>query len=158
MGLRGQLAEASKRRAAEARALEKRLAAQKEGRDLPLERIAVVGACASGKSALVDALRENGFNARAIAQEHSQVPTMWLMSNPSHLIYLEVDLENIKRRRQISWGQAYLDEEYRRLAHARQNADLIIDTNNTTLDAVVEKAIQFLQNALYKPEDANNGS
>jgi deoxyadenosine/deoxycytidine kinase len=120
---------------------------------LPVERIAVVGACASGKSALVNALRENGFNARAVAQEHSQVPTMWLMSNPSHLIFLDVDLENIKKRRQISWGQTYLDEENRRLANARQNADLVINTNNVHLEQVIEHAVDFLAKTLRQNED-----
>lgn len=148
MGLRGQLAEASKRNAAEARARERMLAAQKEGRIVPMERIAVVGPCAAGKSALVNALRDNGFNARAVAQEHSQVPTMWLMSNPSHLIFLEVNLENIKQRRQISWGEDYLAEEYRRLDNARQNADLIIDTNSLNLNQVIAQAVAFLSEQL----------
>jgi len=37
-------------------------------------RIAVVGPCGAGKSILADALRENGYDARQIAQEHSFFP------------------------------------------------------------------------------------
>jgi len=39
--------------------------------------IAVVGPCASGKTRLVQALRERGYNAREVAQNYSHVPTMW---------------------------------------------------------------------------------
>lgn len=148
MALRGQLAEASKRRAAEARELNRRLEAQRDGIEMPVERIVVVGPCASGKSAVVDILRDQGFNVRAVAQEHSHVPTMWLMSNPSHLIFLDVNLENICQRRRISWGEDYLAEEMRRLAHAREHADIIIDTNDLTLPEVVERASEFLSKTL----------
>ena len=39
--------------------------------------IAIVGVCASGKSTLAKALRERGYNARQVLQEHSYVPYMW---------------------------------------------------------------------------------
>jgi len=145
--MRGQLEEARRRREAEARELERRLhlSEQGDGSDVSLQRIVVVGPCASGKSALVNLLREQGFNAHAAAQEHSYVPTMWLMTNPSHLIYLDVSMPIIKKRRQVSWGEQYLEEENRRLAHAYKHADIIIDTNNLSVKQVAQCALEFLK-------------
>lgn len=145
--MRGQLEEARKRREAEAREHQRReeLRQAGNGQEVPHQRIVVVGPCASGKSLLVEALRERGYNARAAAQEHSYVPTMWMMSNPSHLIYLDADLSSICQRRRVSWGQAYLDEENQRLAHARESADIVIDTASLGPTQVVETALDFLQ-------------
>ena len=145
--MRGQLEEARKRREAEKRELDRRLHLSRaaNGAEVPLRRIVVVGPCASGKSLLVNTLREHGYNAHASAQEHSYVPTMWMMTNPSHLIYLDVDLPSILQRRRVAWGQAYLDEENVRLANARQSADLIIDTAGLAPEEVIKKAMQFLK-------------
>ena len=53
--------------------------------------IGVVGPCAAGKTTLVAALREMGYNVRHIAQEHSYVPYMWQrLAKPDLLIYLDV--------------------------------------------------------------------
>lgn len=144
--MRGQLEEARKRREAEARELSRRRTLSPDGdvRSVPEQRIVVVGPCASGKSLLVEALRERGYNAHAAAQEHSYVQTMWMMTNPSHLIYLDADMATIRGRRPVSWGQAYLDEENDRLAHARQSADIIISTNELTSGEVVAQALDFL--------------
>ena len=148
--LRGQLAEARKRREAEAREHERRLRLSKNGdlKQVPHQRIVIVGPCASGKSVLVEALRERGYNAHASAQEHSYVQTMWKMTKPSHLIYLDADLTAIHQRRRVSWGQDYLDEENQRLAHARENADLIIDTAKLTPVEVADRALEFLESSV----------
>ena len=145
--MRGQLEEARKRREAENRELKRRLQLSPNGdlTGVPYQRIVVVGPCASGKSMLVEALRDHGFNAHAAAQEHSYVKTMWQMTKPSHLIYLDVDLPNIRQRRRISWGEEYLSEENEKLAHARQNADLIISTNDREPVQVVQQALDFLK-------------
>jgi hypothetical protein len=155
--MRGQLEEARKRREAENREHNRRLKVSVNGdlSSVPHQRIVIVGPCASGKSMLSEALREQGYNAYATAQEHSYVQTMWQMTRPSHLIYLDVDLPNIKQRRKIPWGQEYLTEENERLAHARQNADLIISTNDWEPDQVVQQALDFLKVQNY---DSNLGS
>src|SRR5438105_649611 len=103
--MRGQLEEARKRREAEARERDRqlRLQATNQGQVIPHQRIVVVGPCASGKSLLVEALRNHGYNALASAQEHSYVQAMWMMTNPSHLIYLDVDMPTIRQRRAVSW-------------------------------------------------------
>ncbi len=152
--MRGQLEEARKRREAEARevARQKRLSETAGSRAVPVQRIVVVGPCASGKSLLVEALRQYGYNAHSSAQEHSYVKTMWTMTKPSHLIYLDVDLGTIKSRRTIAWGQAYLDEENQRLAHARQSADIVISTNGLSPGQVLRQAVDFLEVTLGNPQ------
>ncbi len=145
--LRGQLEEARKRREVEQREQERVLAATANGVEVARQRILVVGPCASGKSALVEALRQHGYNAHSAAQEHSHVKTMWLMNNPTHLIFLEVNMENIRQRRSVSWGEDYLEEENRRLAHAREHADIIIDTNRIPLPEVITEAVDYLKSA-----------
>ncbi|MDB5081199.1 MAG: hypothetical protein JWP00_3123 [Chloroflexi bacterium] len=155
--MRGQLEEARKRREAETREHKRRLNVSTNGDlgSVPHQRIVVVGPCASGKSMLVEALREQGYNAHAAAQEHSYVKTMWQMTRPSHLIYLDVDLPTIRQRRKISWGEEYLDEENERLAHARQNADLLISTSGRSPDQVLQQALEFLESQNY---DSKSGS
>ncbi|MEI7557018.1 hypothetical protein [Candidatus Chlorohelix sp.] len=147
--LRGQLEEARRRREVEQREFERQQTALREG-DIARgtrQRILIVGPCASGKSLLVEALRQQGYNAHSAAQEHSHVKAMWLMNKPSHLIYLEVGIEAIKRRRSISWGAEFLQDENLRLAHARAHADCIINTNNLTPEQVAAHAITFLREA-----------
>jgi RNase adaptor protein for sRNA GlmZ degradation len=149
---RGQLEEQRKRLQAEARELERRkeLSDNGDGIGVPVQRIVVVGPCASGKTMLANKLRELGYNARSAAQEHSYVPTMWRMSQPSHLIYLDVSMDAIRQRRKVSWGQPYLDDENERLAHAREHADIVIDTDNLTAQEVVNAALQSLEKTSTK--------
>jgi len=116
--------------------------------DKPL-RIAVVGVCASGKSALVKALRQAGHDARHVAQEHSYVPYMWQrIARPDLLIYLDVDFDTLtRRRRQLRFGPAELAEQVRRLAHARAHCDLYLDTSSLNMDEVRTAVFSFLQNS-----------
>ena len=109
-------------------------------------RIAVVGACASGKSTLVSSLLSEGYVARHVAQDHSFVPDMWQrISQPDILIYLDVDYETIKARRPTTiYRPRDLGEQERRLAHARASCDLLIDTNPLTPAEVLRKALSFL--------------
>ena len=110
-------------------------------------RVAVVGACSSGKSTLVSTLRDVGFDARHVAQEHSFVPTMWKeISKPDVLIYLEVDLDNLIARWPNAHFQAHdLLEQNRRLAHARAHCDLYLNTNQLNSDEVKEGALTYLE-------------
>ena len=107
--------------------------------------IAVVGPCASGKSQLVQALRERGYNAHEILQEHSYAPAMWQRINrPDVLIYLDVS-EAVARQRCPSDAPAdWWDTLAQRLRHARQHADLAIDTDALTIQQVVERTLTFL--------------
>ncbi len=110
-------------------------------------RVAVVGACASGKSVLVNALRQAGYEARHVAQEHSYVPAMWQrVSRPDVLIYLDADYETIMSRRpSFSFMPADLAEQNRRLAHARAHCDLLVDTSDLTPAEIQERCLSFLE-------------
>jgi hypothetical protein len=116
---------------------------QVEQEESPL--IAVVGPCASGKSLLVQALRAQGYNAREVAQEHSHVPTMWQrVTRPSLLIYLDVSWEVACQRRPMDAKADWWVELERRLHHARQHADVYIQTDGLTPREVLEEALVFL--------------
>jgi cytidylate kinase len=116
---------------------------QAENRNRPL--IAVVGPCASGKSLLVQALRERGYNAREVAQEHSHVPAMWQrITHPDLLIYLDTSWEVAHQRRPTDAGADWWDELARRLRHARQHADLYIHTDALTPQQVLDRVQAFL--------------
>lgn len=119
--------------------------AEEDGNPL---RVAVVGACASGKTTLVDALREAGYQARHVAQEHSYVPYMWQrFTRPNVLIYLDVAYDNILERRPgFNFKPDDLEKQNTRLAHARQNCDLYLDTSNMTRAEVRQKTLAFLEN------------
>jgi deoxyadenosine/deoxycytidine kinase len=104
-----------------------------------------VGPCAAGKSTLVQALRARGYNAREVVQEHSFVPTMWQrITQPDLLIYLDVSAEVALQRRPIDAGPEWWDEMARRLHHAREHADLAIDTDDLTPLQVLDQALDFV--------------
>ena len=110
-------------------------------------KVAVVGACASGKSTLVTALRQEGYEARHVAQEHSYVPSMWQrISQPDVLVYLDVDFQTIKSRRpHLNFKPEHLAEQNRRLAHARQSCHLYLDTRDLSPKIVRDRTLSFLQ-------------
>jgi len=107
--------------------------------------IAVVGPCASGKSLLVQALRERGYNVREVAQEHSYVPTMWQrITQPDLLVYLDVSWEIACQRRPTDARPDWWAELTRRLHHARQHANLYIHTDGLTSQEVLNRTLAFL--------------
>lgn len=109
--------------------------------------IGVVGPCAAGKTTLVGKLRKLGYTVRHIAQEHSYVPTMWKkIANPDVLIYLDVNYQNTLLRKKLNWTLDEYQEQLRRLSHARDHADLIIDTNPLTEEEVFLRVITFIEN------------
>lgn len=122
------------------------------GKKEPL--VAVVGPCASGKSSLVHALRERGYNAREVAQEHSHVPAMWkLITQPDLLIYLDVSWPVACQRRRTDAKEDWWVELARRLSHARQHADVCIDTDRLAPEEVAETAVVFLERVAPQTEE-----
>jgi hypothetical protein len=108
--------------------------------------IGVVGPCGSGKSTLIAGLEVHGYRCRHIAQEHSYVPRMWqVTSKPDLLIFLHSSFENSTSRRRLNWQLADYEEQGRRLAHARQHADLVIDTDALSPAQVLTQALSFLE-------------
>jgi broad-specificity NMP kinase len=108
-------------------------------------KIGIVGPCAAGKTALAKRLCALGYDAHDIAQEHSLVPTMWHeLTQPDVLIYLDASLDTIRRRLDVNWERAYVDELLARVADARNHADLSLDTSNLSEAQVVERVMKFL--------------
>ena len=107
--------------------------------------VGVVGPCTSGKSTLVDALKEYGVNARHIAQEHSASPYMWhKVTQPDVLIYLDVTLQVATERRPGLTNPGWLDKQRVRLAHAYQHADLYIMTADKSPSQIRDEVLTFL--------------
>ena len=108
--------------------------------------VGVVGPCGSGKSTLVAGLAKYGYTCRHIAQEHSYVQAMWQkITRPDVLIYLHASFDVSSARRKLDWQKNDHDEQLRRLDHARQNANLWIDTDRITPEQVLQKALAYLK-------------
>jgi hypothetical protein len=123
--------------------MQRRLARQR----LPIAaapRVVVVGHCASGKSTLVANLRSDGIDAVASAQEHSEIAELWKRSNADVLIYLDVDLETVRRRRSPEWPAMIYALQEARLRSAREAADLVIDTARHRADEVFTRTRAFV--------------
>ena len=112
---------------------------------LGAKNIAVVGPCASGKTTLVEALRQAGVNARQIGQEHSYVPAMWQKINrPDLLIFLNASFETCSQRKNLNWAPADHAEQMHRLRHAREHCDIMIETDDKNEKEVLQNALQAL--------------
>jgi len=109
--------------------------------------VKVAGVSAAGKTTLVAALRQLGYNARPVAQEHSEVPDMWQRIRPPRwLLFLDADLPaQGARRPDVNWSEPWRRTELERLEHARGHADLLIDTSSLTADGVLRQAVRFLR-------------
>jgi hypothetical protein len=103
-------------------------------------RVVVVGHCGSGKSTLVARLRERGIDAVTSAQEHSIVSDLWRRRGADLLIYLDIDLDGIRRRRGKHWPESIYRVQETRLAGAREAADLVINTGQENLDQTMSAA------------------
>jgi hypothetical protein len=110
-----------------------------------MQKIGVVGPCAAGKTTLISGLKQCGIDARHIAQEHSYVPDMWQrLTNPDILIYLDISYVLTLQRRKMDWTEPEYIEQVHRLRHARQHADLYIDTDNMSTQQVLQAVLDFL--------------
>lgn len=108
--------------------------------------IGIVGPCGAGKTTLANGLKTHGFEARAIAQEHSYVPDMWQrLTRPSLLIFLQASHAVGAQRRQMNWTEAEWQEQQRRLSHARRHAHFYLDTDAFTIEQVLQKVLDFLE-------------
>ena len=107
--------------------------------------IGVVGPCAAGKSTLIKNLEKFGIQAKHIAQEHSYVQEMWLkISKPDILIYLNVSYDRSIVRRKQYWTLEDYNQQVTRLKHAREKATIYIDTDDLTIDEVLQSALTGL--------------
>jgi deoxyadenosine/deoxycytidine kinase len=107
--------------------------------------IGVVGPCTAGKSTLIAGLRQQGYQVRHIAQEHSFAPEMWQkITHPDILIYLDVSYPVSLTRRSLNWSPKEYEAQQFRLRHARQNADLYLHTDPLTIPQVLETVLSFI--------------
>lgn len=118
-----------------------------ENRKRPADLIiGVVGPCCAGKSTLVTRLIQRGYTVRHIAQEHSFVPRMWqVIGKAELLIFLDVSFEVAQHRRWMDWKLADLEEQQRRLRHAREHCDLYLQTDVLSADQVLERVLSVLE-------------
>lgn len=114
-------------------------------------RIAVVGVCASGKSTLVNGLKQLGYEAYAVAQEHSSVPYLWNRRQPSFVVCLDARYETVRRRRPVSFGPERLAEQRERLRHAREHCDFFLATDPYTIEEVRARVVAAIE-ARLSPE------
>lgn len=108
--------------------------------------IGLVGPCGSGKSTLAGRLRARGYRVKHIAQEHSFAKDMWKrIANPDVLVFLDASYLVTNARRDLGWTESDYREQHRRLAHARQHADLYIFTDALSVENVEKKIVEFLE-------------
>lgn len=71
---------------------------------------------------------------------------MWQrITNPDLLIFLQVSYAVSQGRRPLNWTEADYAEQQRRLSHAREHADLYLDTDNLGVKEVLELVLAFVK-------------
>jgi GTPase SAR1 family protein len=125
-------------------------------------KIIIVGACASGKSTLVERLRGLGYDAAVCAQEHSEIQNLWRRTEPDIVVYLDVDLSTIRARRGEEWPQTIYETQLRRLQAARAGADVIVDSVRMNQDAVLARVLAAVEDrvssSVKSDSDGGDGS
>jgi thymidylate kinase len=108
--------------------------------------IGVVGPCSAGKTTLINTVKKYGFNIHHIAQEHSHVQDMWQqLDKPDVLIYLDVTYNVSMKRRPLNMTREDFSDQIKRLEHARQHANLYINTTVLTPEDVLNQVLQYLE-------------
>ena len=121
-------------------------------------RIAVVGVCASGKTTLVKGLKDAGYDAYNVAQEHSGIHNFWNKHHPDILVMIDATLPAIKKRRLVYWDQERLDVQHKRLADAKAHANLFIHTDAYNADEVREQVIDYIETWKKNQTEGNGNS
>jgi hypothetical protein len=108
--------------------------------------IGIVGPCKSGKSTVRQGLEKAGYQANHIAQEHSYSPRMWQqIVNPDVLVFLDVSYLKTLERSDMNWSEKEYREQQKRLAHAREHADINILTDDYSEQEVTLKILDYLK-------------
>ncbi len=70
---------------------------------------------------------------------------MWqIIAKPEILIYLQASFQISTARRKLDWREKDYNEQLRRLAHALEHANLVIETDEKTPTDVLQIALDFL--------------
>ncbi|MEX2425862.1 MAG: hypothetical protein WD401_03775 [Thermomicrobiaceae bacterium] len=112
-------------------------------------KIAVVGGCASGKTTIVRELRSRGLNAYVVGQEHSGVAGLWKHQEPDVLVFLYVELESVRARRDHNWPEWLYRTQQQRLQCAYEAASIRVNTSKLS----VEQALTSILAGLPVGED-----
>lgn len=107
--------------------------------------VVVVGPCAAGKTTLVDALKERGYDAFVVAQEHSIVRDLWKRRNPDVMIALDLGLDVVRQRRSPTWSSEVYAAQHDRLREAFSAADLLIDTGENDFNTALRMSLELLE-------------
>lgn len=108
----------------------------------PINPLVVVGVCAAGKTTLAQHLAKQGIIARPVAQEHSQVRELYRRSGDL-VVLLAASWDTVHRRRRLAWNPSFYEEEWHRLAKARQGAALILHTDWLTPQEVADSVTRW---------------
>jgi predicted ATPase len=120
-------------------------ACRTESRNDDPRRIVVVGPCAAGKTTLVDALIARGYNAYAVAQEHSIIRDLWARRHPDVVIALDLDLAVVRQRRSPTWSADIYEQQHQRLQPAYEAADLFINTGEHDIESALRMSLDLLE-------------
>ena len=109
-------------------------------------RVAVVGVCGSGKTTLVAGLRQCGYQAREVKQEHSYIHDLWRRFwTPHVLVFLEAS-DDVSRARLGHLGHAgVLARQRERLARARDECHVYVDTDPLSPEEVLRTTLSHLR-------------
>ena len=108
--------------------------------------VGIVGPCSAGKTTLKQGLKQHGIHAKHIAQEHSYVKDMWeRLTKPDVLIFLDVSYPIAQERRKLSWNTKEYQTQEHRLRHARQHADLLLNTDQLAPKEILQQVLDFLK-------------
>jgi hypothetical protein len=70
---------------------------------------------------------------------------MWQrLTNPDVLVFLDVSYPGTRQRRKLDWTEADWQEQQHRLRHARENADLYLETDTLSAKQVLERVEEFI--------------
>ncbi|MCY0877793.1 MAG: hypothetical protein OWU84_02445 [Firmicutes bacterium] len=87
-------------------------------------------------------LKEAGIEAVGVAQEHSQVATLYRRSG-TWVVWLGARWETVRKRRRVSWSEAHYREELQRLRVARSAARLVVHTDALSESQVTEVIVRW---------------
>lgn len=120
--------------------------------------LAVVGNCASGKTTLVNGLKDLGYNAVNVPQEHSEIRRLWKAKKPDLLVMLSCTHATAKKRRlTFAWTAEQLEVQRHRLRYARDECDLYIATDHLSREEVLRQVTDFIElqrRAKYEGSDS----
>jgi adenylate kinase family enzyme len=110
-------------------------------------RVAVVGVCGSGKTTIATELRNRGYDAYVVSQEHSIIRDLWRHRDPDAVVFLDARLETIRARRGREWPSWIYELQQERLADARAHATVTVATDDVSVDQVISRITEALPGA-----------